>query len=359
MSRLVSGEPAPQESYDRALRPQTLAEFTGQAPVKANLKVFIDAARARAEPLDHVLLFGPPGLGKTTLAQIVARELGVSFRATSGPVLAKPGDLAAILTNLEPRDVLFIDEVHRLPVTVEEILYPAMEDHVLDLVIGEGPSARSVQIPLNPFTLVAATTRAGLLANPQALDVLLTASGLGNQGSYTALAQKALLSNTNDPNGLANQLSSTNTLWKTTAKTYDFANQGLALIQKAGVASTIANAYAEVTWRQSLDSTTPGLSNALTFRAGASALTSVDQILGDATARTVVTGALGIPPEIAYQDIGAQEQAISSRLDLKKLQDPKFVEGLVQQYLISAQGSTTSGSGGIDALAVQNQGLVV
>ena len=166
MSRLVSGEPAPQEGYDRALRPQTLAEFTGQAPVKANLKVFIDAARARAEPLDHVLLFGPPGLGKTTLAQIVARELGVSFRATSGPVLAKPGDLAAILTNLEPRDVLFIDEVHRLPVTVEEILYPAMEDHVLDLVIGEGPSARSVQIPLNPFTLVAATTRAGLLATP-------------------------------------------------------------------------------------------------------------------------------------------------------------------------------------------------
>ena len=166
MNRLVSGEPASHESFDRALRPQTLAEFTGQAPVKANLKVFIDAARGRAEALDHVLLFGPPGLGKTTLAQIVARELGVSFRATSGPVLAKPGDLAAILTNLEPRDVLFIDEVHRLPVTVEEILYPAMEDHVLDLVIGEGPSARSVQIPLNPFTLVAATTRAGLLATP-------------------------------------------------------------------------------------------------------------------------------------------------------------------------------------------------
>jgi Holliday junction DNA helicase RuvB len=134
--------------------------------VKANLKVFIDAARARGEALDHVLLFGPPGLGKTTLAQIVARELGVNFRATSGPILGKPGDLAAILTNLEANDVLFIDEVHRLPPVVEEILYPAMEDHVLDLMIGEGPSARSIRIDLQPFTLVAATTRAGLLATP-------------------------------------------------------------------------------------------------------------------------------------------------------------------------------------------------
>ena len=166
MTRLVSGEPGAFEAADRALRPQTLAEFTGQAPVKANLKVFIEAARARGEALDHVLLFGPPGLGKTTLAQIVARELGVNFRATSGPILGKPGDLAAILTNLEANDVLFIDEVHRLPPVVEEILYPAMEDHVLDLMIGEGPSARSIRIDLQPFTLVAATTRAGLLATP-------------------------------------------------------------------------------------------------------------------------------------------------------------------------------------------------
>ncbi|MGZ8369954.1 MAG: Holliday junction branch migration DNA helicase RuvB [Caulobacteraceae bacterium] len=164
--RLVSGDPAPFEATDKALRPQTLDEFVGQKQAKANLKVFIDAARARDEALDHVLLFGPPGLGKTTLAQIVARELGVNFRATSGPVLAKAGDLAAILTNLEPRDVLFIDEIHRLPPAVEEILYPAMEDHVLDLIIGDGPSARSVRIDLSPFTLVAATTRAGLLATP-------------------------------------------------------------------------------------------------------------------------------------------------------------------------------------------------
>ncbi|WP_303703087.1 Holliday junction branch migration DNA helicase RuvB [Brevundimonas naejangsanensis] len=164
--RIISPAPAPGEQHDRALRPQTLSEFVGQSAAKGNLKVFIDAARARSEALDHVLLFGPPGLGKTTLAQIVARELGVGFRATSGPILAKAGDLAAILTNLEPRDVLFIDEIHRMAPQVEEILYPAMEDNVLDLIIGEGPSARSVRIDLAPFTLVGATTRAGLLATP-------------------------------------------------------------------------------------------------------------------------------------------------------------------------------------------------
>ncbi len=164
--RIISPTAAPGEVFDRALRPQTLGEFVGQEQAKSNLKVFIEAARARGEALDHVLLFGPPGLGKTTLAQIVSRELGVGFRATSGPILAKAGDLAAILTNLEPRDVLFIDEIHRLAPAVEEILYPAMEDHVLDLIIGEGPSARSVRIDLAPFTLVGATTRAGLLATP-------------------------------------------------------------------------------------------------------------------------------------------------------------------------------------------------
>ena len=164
--RIISPDAAQGEAFDRALRPQTLSEFVGQSQAKGNLKVFIDAARGRAEALDHVLLFGPPGLGKTTLAQIVSRELGVGFRATSGPILAKAGDLAAILTNLEPRDVLFIDEIHRLSPQVEEILYPAMEDHVLDLIIGEGPSARSVRIDLAPFTLVGATTRAGLLATP-------------------------------------------------------------------------------------------------------------------------------------------------------------------------------------------------
>jgi Holliday junction DNA helicase RuvB len=163
--RLVMAEKR-DDDVDTNLRPQRLSEFIGQEKARANLSVFIEAARARQEALDHVLFVGPPGLGKTTLAQIVARELGVSFRATSGPVIAKAGDLAALLTNLEPRDVLFIDEIHRLNPAVEEILYPAMEDFQLDLIIGEGPAARSVKIDLSPFTLVGATTRAGLLTNP-------------------------------------------------------------------------------------------------------------------------------------------------------------------------------------------------
>jgi len=154
------------EDPDAALRPKSLAEFVGQEAARDNLRVFIEAARGRGEAMDHVLFFGPPGLGKTTLAQIVAKELGVGFRATSGPVIAKSGDLAALLTNLEPHDVLFIDEIHRLNPVVEEILYPAMEDRALDLIIGEGPSARSVRIDLPPFTLIGATTRQGLLTTP-------------------------------------------------------------------------------------------------------------------------------------------------------------------------------------------------
>jgi Holliday junction DNA helicase RuvB len=164
--RLVTAEHRADDGAETSLRPQRLGEFIGQQQARANLAVFIEAARTRREALDHVLFVGPPGLGKTTLAQIVARELGVNFRATSGPVIAKAGDLAALLTNLEERDVLFIDEIHRLSPAVEEILYPAMEDFQLDLIIGEGPAARSVKLDLNKFTLVGATTRAGLLTNP-------------------------------------------------------------------------------------------------------------------------------------------------------------------------------------------------
>jgi Holliday junction DNA helicase RuvB len=164
--RIVAPERREEDTAETSLRPLRLSEFIGQEQARANLSVFIEAARSRKEALDHVLFVGPPGLGKTTLAQIVSRELGVGFRATSGPVIAKAGDLAALLTNLEERDVLFIDEIHRLSPAVEEVLYPAMEDFQLDLIIGEGPAARSVKIDLSKFTLVGATTRAGLLTNP-------------------------------------------------------------------------------------------------------------------------------------------------------------------------------------------------
>jgi Holliday junction DNA helicase RuvB len=165
-ARLTSGERLEEDVTEGSLRPQSLSDFTGQRSLRENLKVFIEAARARGEALDHTLFYGPPGLGKTTLSQIVSRELGVGFRATSGPILQRAGDLAAILTNLQPRDVLFIDEIHRLQPAIEETLYPAMEDFTLDLIIGEGPSARTVRIDLPPFTLIGATTRAGLLTQP-------------------------------------------------------------------------------------------------------------------------------------------------------------------------------------------------
>jgi hypothetical protein len=198
--------------------------------------------------------------------------------------------------------------------------------------------------------VASAKTPADLLNNPQALTVLLTANGLGDQTDYTALAQKALLSNVNDPNSLANTLS--NTAWKTTAQTYDFANKGLTVIQNPATLDAIANGYAQVQWETSLDQTTPGLSAALDFRSRAGTITSVDQILGDPTFRTVVTTALGIPEQIAFQPLEAQEKAISSQLDVSKFKDPTFVENFTKQYLVAnAQATASSGSTGDTSLA--------
>ena len=204
-----------------------------------------------------------------------------------------------------------------------------------------------------------ATSVKQLLQNPIVLEVLLTANGLGDQTQYTALAQKALTSNPTDPNSLVNQLS--NTAWKSAAQTYNFATKGLAIIQQPSVIATIANAYAEVTWRQSLDATTPGLSNALTFRKEASGITSVDQILGDPVLRAVVTTALGIPEQIAFQPLEAQEKAISSQVDIARFKDPHFVETFAQQYLLAAgQASSSTGAAtDLTTLAAQAQGLVV
>ncbi len=196
-----------------------------------------------------------------------------------------------------------------------------------------------------------------LLQDPTVLKVLLTANGLGGQEAYPALAQKALLSDTTDSKALANRLA--NTAWKGTASLYDFANKGLSVLQNPKVIDTLANGYAEIAWRKSLDQTTPGLSNALSFRASASSIKSVDQILGDSTLRTVVTTALGIPQEIAFQDLGAQEKAISSRLDITKFADPKFVEKFTQRYLIANAPSATGTASSLDQLALSARGLTV
>ncbi len=243
------------------------------------------------------------------------------------------------------------------PVTA---LNTAVADSAKDIAQTAKQPAVARDIATFRAAVASATSPAQLLKNPTVLKVLLTANGLGGQEQYPALAQQALLSNTKQSTALANTLP--DSAWKSTALLYDFANQGLAVLQKPGVLDTLANGYAEVTWRNSLDATTPGLSEALSFRSSASTFTTADQILGDPTARTVITTALGIPEQIAFQDIGAQEQAITSHLDISKLQNPKFVETLTTQYLLAA-GAAASSSGSstssLDSLAASAQGLVV
>jgi hypothetical protein len=242
------------------------------------------------------------------------------------------------------------------PVTA---LQTAEQNETKDVAVTAAEPAVARDVAAFSHAVASAKSPADLLANPVALKVLLTANGLGDQLSYTALATKALLSDPSDSKSLVNQLADTR--WKAVAQTYDFAIRGLAVLQQPSVLATIANGYAEVTWRQSLDATTPGLSNALTFRAGAASITSVDQILGDPVLRTVVTTALGIPEQIAFQDLPAQERAISTRLDIGKFQDPKFVESFTDRYLIAAAGSSTATGTTTDltTLATQAGGLVV
>ena len=243
------------------------------------------------------------------------------------------------------------------PVTA---LNTAVADSAKDVAQTAKQPAVARDIATFRAAVASATSPAQLLQNPTVLKVLLTANGLGGQEQYPALAQKALLSNTTQSTALANVLP--DAAWKSTASLYNFANQGLAVLQKPGVVDTLANGYAEVTWRNSLDATTPGLSEALSFRSTASTFTTADQILGDPTARTVITTALGIPEQIAFQDLGAQEQAITSKLDISKLQSPKFVEQLTTQYLLAA-GAAASSSGSntpsLDSLAASAQGLIV
>ncbi|HEY8290432.1 MAG TPA: DUF1217 domain-containing protein [Acetobacteraceae bacterium] len=242
--------------------------------------------------------------------------------------------------------------------TPSQALQSAEQNQAQDVTMTAAQPQVSRAIQAFTAAVKSATSVQQLLGNPAVMQVLLTANGLADQIPYTALAQKALTSNLSDPQSLANTL--TDTRWKSAAQTYDFAAKGLAVIQNPSVISTITNAYAEVTWRNSLDATTPGLSNALTFRSEASTITSVDQILGDPVMRTVVTTALGIPQEIAFQDITAQETAISTRIDVKNFQDPKYVESFVQRYLINAGSAAAPASTpDLTSLAIQASGLVV